>query len=131
MEPNLPASPTVLPPGNLGYGAFSAADASSDSWKVTLGAGAYFFQTRPLIASDTVLGNVDTQMWICTEDSALASSSTCTYALVAFGFYNDDSGPYSYSELTYTVPTAGVYYVGVQSYNGTSFGNYLLTVDRQ
>lgn len=129
VEPNLPASPTVLPAGNVGYGAFSAADASSDSWKVTLARGDYFFQTRPLIASDTVLGNADTQMWICTEDSALASSSTCNWASSAY--YNDDSGPYSYSELTYTVTTAGVYYVGVQSYNGTSYGNYLLTVDRQ
>lgn len=131
VEPNdTAATATVLPLGNIGKASrATTADNALDWWKVAIpAAGNYFIQTRPWIATDSTF---DTQIWICNENTAL-NTSTCTYSAAPTGTFNDDTGPWLYSEWTYAAAAAGNYYIGVQAYNqGTSVGNYLLTVDRQ
>lgn len=122
------ATATVLPAGNIGKGNLAAG--STDWWKVTLPQGNAFIQTRPWIATDATNGDLDSQVWICNENTAL-TTSTCVYASAPLGSYNQDSGPWFYSEWTFAAPAAGNYYIGIAGYDATETGNYLLTVDRQ
>jgi len=130
------ATATTLPFGNVGRGSITTADTSADWWKVTLPtAGGYFFMTTPPDATDTVNGSLATQIWVCTETAALAS--TCTAASGNLGS-NFTSGPFSYSLLrlgtgsssTATALASGAYYVGVQRSGTTSTGDYLLVVEQ-
>jgi hypothetical protein len=124
------AQAVELTAGSIGRGSITTADSATDWWKFNVpaaGAG-YFVQTRPWIATDSVNGALDTQIWVCNENAAL-NTSTCTYAAAPSGTFNDDTGPFSYSELRFTPAAAGVHYVGVQRY-GTTVGNYLMTVEK-
>ncbi len=129
------ATATTLPFGNVGRGSITTADTSADWWKVTLPtAGGFVFMTTAPDLTDTANGNLSTQIWVCTETAALAS--TCTYASGNLGA-NSTSGPFNYSLLklgkgstsTAADLAAGSYYVGVQR-SGTTVGDYLLVVEQ-
>jgi hypothetical protein len=85
--------------------------------------------------TDTVNGNLSTQVWVCTETAALAS--TCTSSGGNLGL-NSTSGPFSYSLLrlgtgstsSATPLATGAYYVGVQRSGTSSTGDYLLVVEQ-
>jgi hypothetical protein len=118
-----------LPAGQVGRGSITVADALADWWKFNAAAGAsYLIQTRPWIATDATNGALDSEVWICNENTAL-NTSTCSYETAPTGTFNDDTGPFSYGEFRFTPAAAGIHYVGVQRY-GTSVGNYLLVVDK-
>ena len=130
------ATATTLPFGNVGRGSITTADTSADWWKVTLPtAGGFMFMTTAPDLTDTANGNLSTQIWVCTEAAALAS--TCTYAGGNLGA-NSTSGPFNYSLLklgkgstsSATDLAAGSYYVGVQRSGTVSTGDYLLVVEQ-
>ena len=130
------ATATTLPFGNVGRGSITAADATADWWKVTLPtAGGFVFMTTAPDLTDATNGNLSTQIWVCTETAALAS--TCTYASGNLGT-NSTSGPFNYSLLKLGKGStssaadlaAGSYYVGVQRSGPTSTGDYILVVEQ-
>ena len=134
VEPNsgTGVAPTFLPFGAVGHGSITTGDTSADGWKVQISeTGSYQISTGPLDTTNAVSSSLDTQVWICTEASVLAS--TCTYANATSGTYDDDAGAFVYSQFTWTAAATGTYYIGVQRYSvGTlTTGEYLLVVDKQ
>jgi hypothetical protein len=131
VEPNDASTPTSLKVGEVGVGEISTGDTSVDVWKVDItDPRAYFIHTRPLLVTNTDLGNLDTQVWICAQPPA----DNCTYENTNALSRNDDDGVYYYSAFTTPTMTRGTWYIVVHRYipsssaRPPSTGNYLLSI---